>query len=75
MVDAELFKIAASQGVVGLLAFGMFKVYEKTTKEHAEKLEGHITNWKGQADILVKVVQDNTEAMTALRSLLEDHKR
>lgn len=70
-MDLEMLKAIASQGVVGILAFGMFKVYEKTTKDHADKLAVHIANWKGQSELLVGMVERNTEAMTALRVVLD----
>lgn len=82
-MELEILKVLAQQGIVGILAYGMFKVYEKTTKDHAAKIaemaeayqqnqQEHIENWKGQSAILVGVVEKNTEAMTALKASLEN---
>lgn len=47
-------------GVGGLLAWGMFQVYRKDVKVMEEA-------WKGQTQILMQVVRDNTAAMTSLQ--------
>lgn len=63
-MDIELVKYFASMGVGGSLAFGMFMVYRKDAQRQTEQ-------WKGQAEMLVQVVRDNTAAMTALTKLIE----
>lgn len=60
----ETIQFAASMGVGGLLALGMFLVYRRDMQQHVE-------NWKGQSQILVQVVKDNTAAITALTTHLD----
>jgi hypothetical protein len=55
----ETIQWAASLGVGGLLALGMFLVYRRDSQQNIE-------NWKGQSTILVQVVKENTAAVTAL---------
>lgn len=50
----------ATLGVGGALAWGMFQVYRKDVKQYTDL-------WKTQSEMLMKVVIDNTEAITALR--------
>lgn len=63
-MDLEVLKVIASQGVVGVLAYGMFMVYRKDMQERlAEAL--------AQRSELIQVVKDNTEAMTALKGAID----
>lgn len=51
----------ATLGVGGALAWGMFQVYRKDVKQFTEL-------WKVQSEMLMRVVVDNTAAITALRA-------
>lgn len=55
---------AVSLGVGGALAWGIFMLYRR---DMAQRLE----EWKGQTDRLLKVVENNTFAMTLLNERLE----
>lgn len=63
-MDSKLVELAASLGVGGILALGMFLVHRKDMKEQIER-------WRGQSDILVSVVKDNTAAITKLIDKLD----
>ena len=63
-MDAETLKYLASLGVGGILAGMMFFVYRKDMKVNAEA-------WRGQADMLMVVVKENTAAITALIQLVQ----
>lgn len=63
-MDAETLKYVASLGVGGSLAGMMFFVYRKDMKANAE-------DWKGQANLLMAVVKENTAAITALIHLVQ----
>ena len=58
-MDLETVKFLASLGVGGVLAGIMFFVYRKDANQWQEA-------WKGQTQILVQVVKENTAAVTAL---------
>lgn len=58
-MDAETIKWISSLGVGGVLAGGMFMIYRKDAKEWREA-------WRGQAEIMVQVIKENTAAITAL---------
>lgn len=64
MLDPETLKWLASLGVGGALAGGMFMVYRKDSREwqHA---------WKGQSELLLQVVKENTQAVTSLVDRLD----
>jgi hypothetical protein len=53
----------ASLGVGGALAGGMFLIYRKDSKASEER-------WKGQSEMLVQVVKENTTAITSLTDRL-----
>lgn len=62
-------KWLASLGVGGVLAWAMFMVYRKDAKEWHEA-------WKGQTQLLIQVVKENTAAVTALRDqIMTDRER
>lgn len=63
-MDIELIKYLGSLGVGGALAGFMFIVYRRDAQRQTEQ-------WKGQAEMLVRVVQDNTAAMTSLTKVIE----
>jgi hypothetical protein len=63
-VDAETLKWLASLGVGGVLAGIMFVVYRKDSIQWQEA-------WKGQSQILIQVVKENTAAVTALITRLD----
>jgi len=64
VVDAEFVKWLATLGVGGVLAAFMFVFYRKDVRIYTEM-------WKGQADILARVIQDNTASMTKLVTVIE----
>ncbi len=53
----------APLGIGGILAAFMFVFYRQDMKSSADL-------WHGQSDALLKVVKENTEAITALRGEL-----
>lgn len=63
-LDAETLKWLASLGVGGALAGMMFMVYRKDMRTNAER-------WRGQSEMLMAVVKENTAAVTALIKLVE----
>jgi len=63
-VDADTLKYLGSLGVGGTLAGMMFFVYRKDMKSNAEA-------WRGQSDMLMAVVKENTSAITALIQLVQ----
>lgn len=63
-MDAETMKYLVSLGVGGTLAGMMFLVYRKDMKANAE-------SWRGQSEMLMVVVKENTAAITALIHLVE----
>ncbi len=64
MIDAELFKILVPFGTGGMLAALIFGFYRKDSLGWQE-------SWKGQQQILIQVVKENTAAMAKLESLIE----
>lgn len=65
MPDADTFKYFASLGVGGVLAGLIFFMYRKDAIAWQEA-------WKGQSQILVQVVKENTAAITALVAKLTE---
>lgn len=59
MFDAETLKLVGSLGLGAVLAWGMFQVYRKDALQWQEA-------WKGQSEMLMQVVKENTTAITAL---------
>jgi hypothetical protein len=64
MFDEETLKWLASLGVGGILAGFIFMVYRKDSREWQAA-------WKGQTELLMSIVRDNTKAMTSLDERLE----
>jgi hypothetical protein len=64
MPDAEMLKWLASLGTGGILAGVIFFVYRKDSMAWQSA-------WKGQSDIMVQVVKENTAAITALTARLK----
>lgn len=62
-MDIELLKYAATLGVGGVLAAGMFFMYRQDAKEWRD-------SWKGQSEMMVQVVKENTAAVTALSQIV-----
>ena len=58
-VDVELLKYGVSLGVGGVLAAMMFFVYRKDIRWMTDA-------WKGQTEILMQVVRENTAVLTEL---------
>lgn len=56
-MDLEFVKWLATLGVGGALAGMMFLVYRKDMRELTAQ-------WRGQTEMLMEVVKDNTQAMT-----------
>lgn len=57
-MDIELVhQVLAPLGVGGILAAAMFVIYRRDAKDWQDR-------WKGQSDILMTVVLDNTKAVT-----------
>jgi hypothetical protein len=64
-MDPEILKLIAQLGGVGgVLAVGMFLVYRKDALKWIE-------DWKGQSQMLLKVVVDTTSTLTAVISKLD----
>jgi hypothetical protein len=62
-MDPETLKWLVSLGVGGILAGGMFMVYRKDMKINSDA-------WRGQSEMLMAVVKENTAAITALIQLV-----
>lgn len=67
-MDPETLKYLGSLGVGGVIAGIMFSVYRKDSLMWQE-------SWKGQSQMLVQVVKENTAAITALIERLERSER
>lgn len=65
-MDAEFLKYLASLGVGGILAGVIFLVYRKDSKEMHNQ-------WKGQAEIMIAVVKENTRAVTELTMIIKQN--
>ena len=63
-MDADVLQLLTPLGVGGMLAGIMFIIYRKDAIQWQEA-------WKGQTQILVQVVKENTAAITALVTKLE----
>jgi hypothetical protein len=63
--DVETLKWFVSLGVGGILAGMMFFFYRKDAAQWQAA-------WRGQSEMLVQVVKENTAAVTALIEKLED---
>ena len=64
MGETDIIKYLAPLGVGGILAGIMFFVYRKDAIQWQEA-------WKGQTQMLVQVVKENTAAVTALIGKLD----
>lgn len=62
-MDLEPFSKLIGFGVGGILAAFIFAMYRKDMKANAEA-------WRGQSDMLMTVVKENTAAITALVQLV-----
>lgn len=60
MMDTEFLRYLATLGVGGVLAGFIFWFYRKDAAEHTKA-------WQGQSEVLIRVVQENTVAITALQ--------
>lgn len=60
----QLLPFAASLGVGGILALAMFLIHRKDMQEHIEK-------WRGQSEILVTVVRENSTVIAKLTEKLD----
>jgi hypothetical protein len=74
-VETELITYLVPLGVGGVLAGAMFLVYRKDAIQWQEA-------WKGQSQMLVQVIKENTVAVTALvmkldsvASMVEDRQK
>ena len=66
-MDLETLKYLVGMGVGGALATFMFLLYRKDAAQWQEA-------WKGQAQVLLQVVKENTAAITALVHKLEERR-
>ena len=64
MQESELVRLLAPLGIGGVLAGIMFAIYRKDAIQWQEA-------WKGQTQMLVQVVKENTAAVTALVEKIE----
>lgn len=64
VVDAEFVKWFATLGVGGVLAAFMFYFYRRDVAQYTSL-------WKGQSDILMNVVKENTASNTKLVTVIE----
>lgn len=62
--DSEFMKWIATLGVGGILAAFMFHFYRKDVQRYTDL-------WKGQSEMLVQVVKENTVANTKLVTLID----
>lgn len=67
-MDAEALKWLASLGVGGVIAGGMFLVYRKDALAWQQA-------WKGQSEMLVQVIKENTAAITELIEVHRENRR
>ena len=63
-MDTEFVKFLATLGVGGVLAAFMFHFYRQDVKQYTEL-------WKGQTEMLMGVVKDNTQSNTKLITLID----
>lgn len=63
-MDGETLKYLASMGVGGIIAGLIFIAYRKDSLQWQEA-------WKGQSQMLMQVVKENTAAVTALIERME----
>ena len=64
-MDADFIKYLATLGVGGTLACMMFFVYRKDMRQVLDA-------WKGQSELLLSVVKENTAAISTLTSLIKE---
>lgn len=67
-VDAEFTKWLVTLGVGGVLAGFMFVFYRKDVRQYTEL-------WKTSSEQFMKLVQDNTQVLTKLVTMLETQER
>lgn len=63
MLDPDFIKYLSSLGVGGLIAGLMFMWYRRDVKTFTEQ-------WKGQTELLMTVVRDNTAAMSTNNEMI-----
>lgn len=63
-MDTELIKYLSTMGVGGIIAGFMFMFYRRDVKQFTDQ-------WKGQSEALMKVVTDNTVAITSNTKTIE----
>lgn len=66
--DAQWF---TALGVGGILAWGMFHVYRKDAEIHRQDMLRLTDQWKGQSDLLVAVVKENTACQQRLADIVD----
>lgn len=64
MLDLEFAKWLSGLGVGGVLAAVMFSIYRKDMRELTAQ-------WKGQTEMLVQVVKENTAAFTQNTTVIQ----
>lgn len=55
-------------GIGGVLAWGMFQVYRKDMQRNNDL-------WKGQSEMLMQVVKENTAAITSIQFHIQQSER
>jgi hypothetical protein len=69
MVDQDFMRFLASLGVGGIIAGLMFMFYRKDVRLYTDQ-------WKGQSELLMQVVRENTAAVTANTTVVQSmHER
>lgn len=71
-MDQETIKWFASLGVGGILAWGMFYVHRKDTKEWLSICAAQRDDWKQKAELLLQVVQQNSSTI-AVNTAATEH--
>lgn len=66
-MDTDVLKYFSSMGVGGVIAGLIFLVYRKDAQQWQAA-------WKGQTELLMDVVKENTAAVTALITKLEERR-
>jgi len=68
MDEVRFLEQLAPLGIGGLLAWGMFVLYRRDSREMAAK-------WEGQSSALIAVVKENTAAITTLIEIVRELQR
>lgn len=61
--DMEILKWIASFGVGGILAYAMFQIHRKDTREWLSVVSAQRDAWREQAGLLLQVVKENSQTI------------